>query len=265
MRDLLLVVPSRGRPKNIARLCATMAATCQGDTTLLVGVDADDPALEEYRTVIRDAPAGEHFGPDRIELDINDRGLKGVVALMNWLAVPRASEYRFIGTLGDDNTCDTPGWDLRVIESLSDPRYIECFGDDLYPREKGSLCCHVFMRSEVIRALGYMGPPILQHMYVDPVWMAWGKALGIEFLADVQFEHHHYTVGKSQIDVSYMDSTSLIPADCLAYNRYCETQLNADIAKIRAGSEFSEDELVRFNRDLNIPPVFGGPLRQPAD
>ena len=36
-RDLVLVVPSRGRPHNVARLIEAMDATCRGDTTLILG------------------------------------------------------------------------------------------------------------------------------------------------------------------------------------------------------------------------------------
>jgi len=47
MARIGVLVPSQ-RPQNIARLAQTMSATCQGDTALIVGVDADDPKLGEY-------------------------------------------------------------------------------------------------------------------------------------------------------------------------------------------------------------------------
>jgi hypothetical protein len=49
MGDLAVLVPSRERPHNIARLIEAMDKTCRGDTTLIVGVDEDDPHLDEYR------------------------------------------------------------------------------------------------------------------------------------------------------------------------------------------------------------------------
>lgn len=48
MGDLALLVPSRGRPHNIARLIDAMDRTCRGDTRLVVGVDDDDPTLDSY-------------------------------------------------------------------------------------------------------------------------------------------------------------------------------------------------------------------------
>jgi hypothetical protein len=89
--DLAVLVPSRSRPYNIVRLLEAMDRTCRGDTTLIVGVDEDDPQLDAYRTLTN------------FELEIRS-GLKGrLVEWLNVLAVPRANEYRFIGHIGDDN------------------------------------------------------------------------------------------------------------------------------------------------------------------
>jgi hypothetical protein len=174
------------------------------------------------------------------------------VRWLNLLALPRVDDYRFLGHIGDDNVPRSAGWDVRIMESLE--RNLFCFGDDLDPgRAPGSLSIHIFMRAEVIRRLGYMGPPQIQHMYVDPVWFAWGKATSIEFLDDVVLEHMHYTIsGKGQHDASYEHSTGLIPSDCTNYNDYCDTGLNADIVKL-GGEPFTAEGIAEFNRALNIP------------
>jgi hypothetical protein len=243
-RDLALVVPSRGRPHNVARLIEAMNSTCRGDTSLILGIDEDDPALEQYL----------NFSASECEIVVLD-GLKGrLVDWLNILACSFVDQFKAIGHIGDDNVPRTVGWDVRVMESLEDHMF--CFGDDLDPgREPGSLSIHAFMRSEVIRRLGYMGPPSIQHMYVDPVWFAWGTATSIEFLPDVVIEHMHYTVGgKAPFDESYAHSTGLIPEDCTRYNDYCEDPegMNADIDRLE-GVPFTEDTMALFNRRLNIP------------
>ena len=224
MKDLLLVVPSRGRPGNIARLWEAMQATCQGDTTLLVGLDADDPTAQSY-------PQGPVYRARA--------GLRQVVVWINELTMPLmggsspVSDYRYIGHIGDDNVPRTKGWDVRVMEALELTPF--AFGNDLYPyRPPGALCCHVFCRSEVIRALGYLGPPSLRHMYVDDVWMAWGQAAGITFLQDVIIEHLHYSAGKSEPDDNYRESAVYFGADSAAYTAYCNDPagLGADIRKL---------------------------------
>lgn len=221
-----------------------MESTCRADTQLIAGVDDDDPHLAGYMALDCDLVVGP---PRRL------------VAWLNDLALPAASEYQFVGHIGDDNVPRTEGWDARIIESLRAQGDIGfCFGDDLDPgRVPGSLSIHIFMTSEVIQRLGYMGPPQIQHMYVDPVWYAWGKATSIEFLPDVVLEHMHYTIaGKAQQDESYAQSTSLIPADCANYNHYCQTSLNMDIAKLD-GTPFTTEALAEFNRTLNIPRSWG--------
>src|SRR5690349_19333781 len=47
MADLAVLVPSRGRPHNVARLIQACAATCEADTLLHFGFDDDDPRLEQ--------------------------------------------------------------------------------------------------------------------------------------------------------------------------------------------------------------------------
>ena len=247
MRDLALIVPSRERPHNIARLLEAMDKTCRGDTTLIVGVDHDDPHLPAYQAF------------HDIELVVQPR--QRLVAWLNDLATERATQYRYLGHIGDDNVPRTVGWDTRIIQSLDEQGEIGfCFGDDLDPgRQPGSLSIHIFMTSEVVRRLGYMGPPSINHMYVDPVWYAWGQATSIEFLPDVVLEHMHYTVGgKAPHDASYAESTGLIPADCTNYNEYCDDPegLNADVRKL-GGAPFTEDDLAEFNRRLNIPRRWG--------
>jgi hypothetical protein len=258
MKDLLLVVPSRGRPQNVDRLWKTMQATCRGQTDLVVGLDEDDPQLLNYsETGLDDSTADLSGGPEFvIESDLHN-----VVPWINKLAIPQADNYRFIGHIGDDNIPHTEGWDVAIMEALGKTPF--AFGNDLYPtRPAGSLCCHVFMRSEVVRKLGYFGPPGIKHMYVDVAWMAWGVKTGITYLHDVIIEHAHFTTGKAPSDDVYMTSQNLIPSDLMRWHDYCNTgQLNADIAKIDPQAEqFSPEQIRKFNYGLNIPPSWGQPL-----
>jgi hypothetical protein len=222
-------------------LIEAMDHTCRGDTSLTVGVDYDDPAASEYLKFT----SCEIFMMD---------GMRGrLVGWLNELAKTHVEGYEFLGHIGDDNIPRTVGWDVRIMESLE--RNSFCFGNDLDPgRVPGSLSIHIFMRSEVVKRLGYMGPPSIQHMYVDPVWYAWGKATSIEYLDDVILEHMHYSLGRSPKDESYERSTGLIPKDCAAYNAYCDDPegMNADIDRLE-GVPFSEESMAQFNRDLNIP------------
>lgn len=215
---LLVVVPSRGRPHSIARLWQAMSETCTGDTTLLVGLDEDDPVREAY-------PAGPEY--------VVRSGLRQVVAWINYLTAPRYLDgYDYVGTIGDDNVPRTPGWDVAIMDALT--RQPFAFGNDLYPfRPPGVLATHVFTRAEVIGALGYFGPPALRHSFVDDVWTTWGTAAGITFLPEVVIEHLHFTTGAPHDD-TYARSQAVMATDQAVYAAYCQDGLYADITRIIA-------------------------------
>ncbi|HWB37324.1 MAG TPA: hypothetical protein VHA75_15000, partial [Rugosimonospora sp.] len=51
MADLVVLVPSRGRPEAARALVAAFRATSTGDTKLTFIVDEDDPAREQYAAI----------------------------------------------------------------------------------------------------------------------------------------------------------------------------------------------------------------------
>lgn len=215
-----------------------MDATCRGDTQLIVGLDDDDPTLDAYPTPGCGTMIGSGLHHD-------------FPGWVNALAAVHVSEYRFVGMIGDDNVPRTEGWDTRVIESLAEHNF--CWADDLDPgRAPGSMSMHIFMRSDVVRKIGYMAPASIRHMYNDVVWFAWATATSGEFLSDVVIEHLHYSLGKSPMDDTYQHSTASIPENCRQYNDYCDDGMNADIKKL-GGRPFSPEAMMEFNRNLNIP------------
>lgn len=248
MRDLLLVVPSRGRPHNVERLTRTLTGTCRASTDVLFGLDEDDPALGGYALACDP-------GKDGSRRVVVKPGLHKVTAWCNELAVPLAGDYKAIGTVGDDNVFATPGWDIRMLEALEKTPF--AFGNDQYPaREPGTLSCHVFMRSEVVKKLGYFGPPSISHMYVDVAWYAWGMACGITYLHDVLIPHLHHTAGAPH-DATYASSSAGTGADLQAWHAYSRGGgLNADIARL-GGDPFTPETLAGFNSRLFIPERWG--------
>jgi hypothetical protein len=252
LKELLVVVPSRGRPQNISRLVDAMGKTCRAATDLWVGLDDDDPQLPAYQEMDTGPyPWWSETRPD----------LRNVVPWVNHLAMARYQDYQAVGHIGDDNVPLTDGWDVEMLMGLEQTPF--AFGNDLYPRAPGSLCCHVFMRSDVLGRLGYFGPPQIYHMYVDVAWMAWGTKCGITYRHDVIIDHQHFTTGRAEtgFDASYQRTQHLIPVDLNNWHAYCQSgQLNADIEKIGGGTPFTDEELRTFNRDLNIPQFWGQPV-----
>jgi hypothetical protein len=218
MRDLLLIVPSRNRPKSIIRLAEAMKETCAGDTQLLVCLDMDDAA--HYLPLIEGVwyMVGE---PQQLGSWTN-RSVRMY-----------GDGFRFLGSIGDDHVPRTPGWDNVVAATLAEMGTGMCFGDDLLQGSDLPTAC--FMTSDIVRALGFMCPPTLVHMYVDNFWLELGNALGrLRYLPDIVIEHMHFTRGKSSNDAVYSSGESLMDADKAAFATYLAERFDQDVAKVRA-------------------------------
>lgn len=239
MRDLLIVLPSRGRPQNMRRLLKAMEQTCRAETDLAVGLDAGDPQRLHY--------------PEGPEYVVRNDLERMVIRWINALAMPRLDGYRAVGHFGDDCVPRTAGWDAEMLRSLEKTPL--AFGNDLADdRPPGALCTHLFMRSETVRAMGYFAPPCIQHMWADLAWMAWGEAAGITYRDDVVIEHMHFLPGKAEQDVSYHLSRGLLNIDRLRLHEYVKTGLPADIRKLVPGHPgITLDEFYENCRKRGMP------------
>lgn len=226
MSDLLMIVPTRGRPESIPEILACWDTT--GATAhVLFAVDNDDPARGDYWDW------GDVFAGDpRVSFMFGER--RRLCGTLNAVATNRAPLYRFLGFLGDDHRPRTPGWDRRFTECLSGGTGI-VYGNDLLVGE--DMPTAVAMTSDIVKTLGYMAPPSLVHLCIDLVWLDWGRGLGrITYLPDVIIEHMHPANGKADMDAGYEDANNAerVAADARAYYAYRdEGGLQADLDKLR--------------------------------
>jgi hypothetical protein len=236
MADLGLFVPSRSHPDGAARLWRAVQDTCQAATVLLIGLDDDDPQRGDY-------PPGPGYA--------SCGKLPRASARVNAMAAGHAAGYAAIGTLGDDDVPETPGWDTRVLAALATCPFV--FANDCCPwRDSGWLACHVFMRTETYQRLGYFGPPSLRYLFSDVAWTAWGQACGIAYLDDVVIRHERYAIGTAEPDEAYRLSQESAGADLAAWDEYSRGgALNDDIAKL-GGHPFSRNDLACFNARLGV-------------
>ena len=222
--DLLVIVPTRGRPHNAEALWQAWRDTSSGAADLLFAVDDDDPMLRHYQDVIGRMPGVLlHVGP-RLRM----------VGTLNAVAVANASKYRFLGFLGDDHRPRSTGWDQRFCECLSGGTGI-VYGNDLLQGE--NMPTAVAMTSDIVTALGYMAPPSMVHLCADLCWLEWGKAIDrITYLPDVVIEHVHPALGKAPMDVGYEDANSpgRMSGDSAAYFTYMADRFHDDVAKLKA-------------------------------
>lgn len=187
---LLVIVPTRGRPQNAARLEKAFQETDSLNADLVFVADYDDPELISYHTAV-----------SRLLIYRGQTG-KGLVPSLNWAAELYVDIYDYLGFMGDDHLPRTAGWDAHVLGALDAVEPRVAYGNDLLQGEQ--LPTAAFLPSRMVRALGFMAPPVLQHLYVDNFWLELGQALkGLRYLPDVTIEHIHPAAGKAPMDERY--------------------------------------------------------------
>lgn len=180
-------------------------------------MDDDDPHLAEYQALGARVVVGERMG------------LGGT---LNHYALEKASEYRVIGFLGDDHWPRTEGWEKLILDAL--PTTGMCYGNDLL--QGIALPTAVFMTTDIIRALGWMSPPGLRHLFIDDAWRALGYgAECMTYLNDVIIEHVHPFANKAPMDEGYVEvnSTEISNADLNTWMEFQLNDLQSSIAAIR--------------------------------
>ena len=192
---LAVIVPTRGRPDNAVRLEKAFAETDSLNATAVFVTDADDPELPGYLEAWED-------GRIRNLMTRTERGTPGMVGALNWAAAELAGRYAALGFMGDDHLPRTARWDAHVLGALRAGGPRVAYGNDLIQGER--LPTAAFLPSRVVRALGFMAPPCLRHLYVDNFWLELGRQIdGLVYLPEVVIEHLHPVAGKAVMDAGY--------------------------------------------------------------
>jgi hypothetical protein len=223
--DLLVIVPSRGRPQNIARLLDSVRETRRIGTHVYVAVDEDDEKLPQYRAVMAKAGA---------EGDILTTGpRRGLCSWTNEIAAGQAARYPFLASLGDDMVPRTPGWDRALTRAITDMG-----GTGFsYPwdgtREDIPEAC--VMSSDIVAALGWMCLPELSHWYCDNTWADLGRGAGcLRHCRAIAVDHLNPATGQVKADATNRDNGRSLEVDRDAYWAWRRTRMADDIAKVTA-------------------------------
>jgi hypothetical protein len=225
--DLVVIVPSRGRPHAVKPIIFAFTRTCTADTRLVFAVDAEDPQVDAYAKEVA-------FAPGAVSVWTN-RGETTMVAALNGAAVEYAAGPSAIAFMGDDHRPRTVGWDRAYLNALAELGTGIVYGDDLLQHER--IPTQVAMTADIVRALGHMAPRVLTHLFVDNYWRDLGAAVGcLRYLPDVVVEHLHPYAGKAELDAGYarVNDPAMYQRDMEAYGRYCGEHLAADVAKVKA-------------------------------
>lgn len=217
--SLLVLCPSRGRPDKATELLQTFESTASGETELIFVIDMDE--------------TGDYPG-NVLRVGPHDR--RGMTDPLNDAVARYWNDWDIIGFVGDDHRFRTDGWAREVKNALTLPGF--AYGDDLFQRER--LATHIFISSEILRALGWMALPDCAHLYLDNAWMALGSAIeSLHYLPDVIIEHLHPLAGKAVWDEGYnrVNAQSLYDSDGVAFHRWIENEFPAAVERIRTARE----------------------------
>lgn len=214
MRDLLVVVPSRGRPQFVKRLARAVLATSQAATEIVFGFDDDDETVPEAISYLPQA-----FG---FMWNIGPR--KQLGPYTNYLVRDAIDTrgYKAFASLGDDMVPRTHGWDKIIVDALDEMGggIVWCNSNSSpgFPEQWA-------MSSEIVEALGWMIEPTLKHWYGDQVVYDLARMTRRgNLLPNVAIEHARAPGG----DQTGTDSWALLDGDRVAYATWLLERAPAD-------------------------------------
>ena len=224
MTRLFVLIPSRQRPGSVGAMARAFANTCTADTTMIWCIDGD-PDEDDYRTAVEVSRA-TFYPAMRIHLGHERRRLVGTLNFWSVMYASRPDRPCAIAYLGDDHRPATYGWDSAYLAALKLLGAGIVYGDDGH--QGANLPTQMAMTTDIVRALGYLAPPPLTHMYCDNFWKDLGEGAGcLLYLPDVKVTHLHPGAGKGSWDASYHESNSAgsYATDKAAYERYRAEEL----------------------------------------
>jgi hypothetical protein len=226
MKDLLVIIPSRGRPDRLREMLTAARDLSAADTSFVIACDDDDVA--GYLGL-----RGECHADQRIRWHAGPRDT--LSGWTNKLASRYASRYRALASLGDDHIPRTGGWDKALLDAIA------AMGGTgfAYPDDKrrSDIPEAVVISADIVRALGWMCLPETSHFYCDDAWADLGKGADcIRYCPEVVIEHVHYLTRPDLAgrDTTYADAEQGLAADGQAYQRWRSSRMASDIARIRA-------------------------------
>jgi hypothetical protein len=226
------LLPSKGRPGNLARFFAAYEAT-GGSTPGVVIIDQTDERENRiaYHDIRKQLPLGWSI---RITAGVT----QGEKLAEIWDEVV---DSPWLGLIGDDCVPETDRWDQFLVNGLDGANVVSCNDGWQAPRRMGN--CWI-MAGALVREVGYIFPAGLQHLYVDDVWETIGQAASCwRCLMSVKVAHKHVLKNEAHADDThrrvYGSNTSnalggLWPADTEAFEKWkredCHRAIDAVLA-----------------------------------
>ena len=175
MEEILLFCPTRGHRELRATLIDSFVGSNPQKTTLLLIYDDDQPEI-----------GFEAIPKPNVRYQMVKKGRRcGIVGPMNLARID--GEYATYAMIGDDLEFRDAGWEQKILTARKDSLVV--FADQNPTLTgKGN---HCFFDARIVRALGFVAPQGLQHLFVDDYYQLLGRALDSLAYVDAGFWHNH--------------------------------------------------------------------------
>jgi len=224
MNDILVMLPSRGRPVKIVDSVHAWLHASSNKSDLLLCLDEDDPTLQAYKALQLEGMGAKFRIGERLKVwpTINK-------------VVGENPDYKYYAFIGDDHILRTKGWEDLVINKIENEGkgWGVVYGDDLFQREK--LATAVIISANIVKTLGYFALPGLIHLYPDNFWMDIGRGINrLFYMPEIIIEHMHFEAGKSPKDAQYaeVNSPEMYSHDGQIYSEWLKSGKEQDIQKL---------------------------------
>lgn len=166
---------------------------------------------------------------------INNLCIKSGITLMekiNVHALDIANKYKYVGFIGDDITFETK-WESEFIKFLSSVKYGLAFANE-NSQNSGGLAAHPFITSNMIKAVGFFGCPVVTHHYFDNYWQDMVLTIGnLKYFPNIVMEHRHPIYYKDIKDELFVEIEKNFELNRKNYYNYKKTEMLIDAMKIR--------------------------------
>ena len=235
MRDLAVLIPTRGRPGNVRKVISAWDFTNAWDCAdMVLVIDQDDPEYPGYLALVEETQHPDSGGPLIKTYQVPAH--VPMVHKLNDAACALAPGWFALGFAGDDHLPQTIGWAARYLATLRELGTGMVYGDDGYQGVK--LSTEWAMTSDVVCALGRMVPAPVEHMFCDnAVLELFTAARAVRHLPEVRIEHRNpYAGGKASMDDQYkrVNSRDQMSRDRRAYQSWQRSTLAEHVAAVRS-------------------------------
>ena len=192
LTDGIWLLPSRGRPKSIARFFQAARSTGITSAGVVICGDPKGEGRDEYFKVFKEyAPANwkiDWFEPTEKEPIQSYGG-----SLREWMHTndARWRSLSWLGVINDDQVPVTKEWDRVITGRLNGKNWITT--NDLIQGNHRAAGIGAYSIG-ILKAVGYLYPPKMHHHYQDDLWENLGRATGIwDRAMDIVIAHAHWS------------------------------------------------------------------------